>query len=100
MERDGGGKASQTASQCHSRCKKEHIMNMDLTDADEEAIVDFVKNDKTHNTFKDKAREDCLWERFAGSRNLSVKVCKIWFESQRTCYGKVTKFKSGQVPKK
>ena len=31
--------------------------------------------------------------RFASSRNLSVKVCKTWFESQRTCYRKLNQFR-------
>ena len=40
-------------------------MKIDLTDSDEEAIVDFVKDpeelyDKTSEYFKDKAREECL----------------------------------------
>ena len=30
---------------------------------------------------------------------MSVKPCKTWFETQRTCYGKLTQSKSGQVPK-
>ena len=59
------------------------------------AIVDFVKDHKelygnTNKNFKDKARKDCLLERFASSRNLSVKVSKTWFESKRTHYGKLT----------
>ena len=57
---------------------------MHLTDSDEEANVDFVKDhetlyDKTSKHFKDKARKECLWESFASSRKLSVKVCKTWF---------------------
>ena len=28
-----------------------------------------------------------------------VKVCKTWFESQRTHYGKLSQSKSGQAPK-
>ena len=57
------------------------MANTYLTDSDEEAIVDFVKdlkekNDKTNEHFKDKARKGCLWEQFANSRKLSVKVCK------------------------
>ena len=44
-----------------------------LTDSDKDGIVDFVKDheelyDKTHEKFKDKARKDCLWERFVISR--------------------------------
>ena len=55
--------------------------------------------DKPNEHFKDKARQDCLWERFTSSHKLSVKVCKTWFESQRTRYGKLTQFKSDQAPK-
>ena len=55
--------------------------------------------DKTSEHFKDKARKECLWERFNNSRKLSVKVCKTWIESQRTCYGQWTQSKSGQVTK-
>ena len=86
------------------RHKKGNMSNIYLTDSDAEAIVDFVKDhkelyDKTNEHFKDKARKDCLWERFANSCKLSVKVCKTWFESQRTCYSKFTQSKSGQAPK-
>ena len=55
------------------------MTNIYLTDSDEEAIVDLVKEhdelyDKTNEHFKDKARKECLWEQFANSRKLSVKV--------------------------
>ena len=55
-----------------------------LLDSDEEATVDFVKDleqlyVKTHNKFTDKARKDCLWERFTSSRNISLEVCQTWF---------------------
>ena len=45
--------------------------------------MDFVKDheelyDKTNTHFKDKAREDCLRERFENSSKLSVKVSKTW----------------------
>ena len=46
MESEGGGKASQTATQCQSRPKNGHTANIYLTDSDEEAIVDFVKDHK------------------------------------------------------
>ena len=66
--------------------------------------MDFVKDhkelyDKTSDHFKDKARKVFLWEQFTKSRKLSVKVCKTWFDSQRTCYGKLMQSKSGQAPK-
>ena len=75
-----------------------------LTDLDKEGIVDFVKDlqdfyDKTNEHFKDKARKDCLQERVASCCNLSEKVCKTWFESQRTQYEKLIQSKSGQAPK-
>ena len=54
--------------------------------------------DKINEHFKDKARKECLWERFANSHKLSVKVYKTWFKSQRTPYGQ-TQSKSGQAPK-
>ena len=74
-----------------SRYKKGYMTNIYRTDLDEEAIVDFVKDhkelyDKTNELFKDKARKECLREWFANSRKLSVKVCKTWFELQRTRY--------------
>ena len=70
------------------------MRNTCLTDSDEEAIVDFVKDneelyDKANKHFKDKVKKDCLWERFTSSSKLSVKVCKTWFESKRTRYGKL-----------
>ena len=73
-----------------------------LSDSNEEAIVDFVKQhkelyDKTHAKFKDKQRKERLWETVAASRNLSVNTVKKWFETQRTRYGKVTYTKSGQT---
>ena len=62
------------------------MTNIYLTDSNEEAIVDFVKDheelyDKTNEHFQDKARKECLWEIFASSCKLSVKVCKTLFES-------------------
>ena len=66
MDTECGGEGSQTSTKCQSRCKKGHIVNIYLTDLDEEAIVDFVNDheelcDKTHRKFKDKATKDCLW---------------------------------------
>ena len=58
-----------------------HMTYIYLTDLDEEAIVDFMKDneelyDKTNEHFKDKVRKECLWEHFSNSHKLSVKVCK------------------------
>ena len=80
------------------------MTNIYLTDWDEEAIVDFVKDHKelytkTNGHFKDKARKECIWERFTKSAKLSVKVCQTWFKSQRTRYGKLMQSKSAQTMK-
>ena len=74
-----------TSQSSHSRYMKGHMTKIYLTDSDDKAIVNFVKvhkelYDKTNDHFKDKAREECLRERFANSRNLSVKACKTLFE--------------------
>ena len=42
---------------------------------------------------KDNTRKDCLWERFASSHKVSVKVCKTWLIFHQT------KSKSGQATK-
>ena len=81
------------------------MTNIYLTDSDEEAIVDFVKDhvdlyDKTNEHFKDKARKECLWEQYDDCRKLSVKVCKTWFDLERIHYAKLMQLKSGQAPKK
>ena len=65
------------------------MTNLYLTDSDKEAIVDFVKDhkdlyEKTSEPFKDKERKQCFWKEFAKSRKLSVQVCKILFDLQRT----------------
>ena len=65
-----------------------------LSDSDEEAIVEFVKQheelyNKAHDKFKDKQRKEGLWERLAASKNLSVNTIKEWFETQCTRYGKL-----------
>ena len=56
------------------------MTNIYLTDSDEEAIVDIVKDhkelyDKTSEHFKDNAMKEFLWEQFTKSRKLSVEVC-------------------------
>ena len=76
-----------------------------LSDSDEEAIVEFIKQhkelyDKTHAKFKDKQRKEGPWETVAATRNLSVITVKKWFETQRTRQGKITQTKSGQAAAK
>ena len=71
-----------------------------LSDSDEKAIVEFVKQHKElydKTKFKDKQRREGLWERLAASRNLSVNTVKKWFETR---YGKLTQTKSGQAAEK
>ena len=101
MNTEAGGETG--ISQSQSRHKKGHVTNIYLTDSDEEAIMDFVKDheelyNNTNEHFKDKARKECLWKRFTSSRKISVKVCKTWFDSQRTCYRKLTQYKSIKAP--
>ena len=55
------------------------MTNIYLADSDEEAIVDFVKDhkelyDKTNKHFKEKARRECSWKRFAKQ---PLAVCQI-----------------------
>ena len=76
-----------------------------LSDSDEEAIVEFIKQqeelyDKTNDRFKDKQKKERLWELLAATRNLPIKTVKKWFETQRTRYGKLTQTKSGQAAEK
>ena len=75
------------AGPSQSLYKKRHMI---LTDSDKEAIVAFVKEqetlyDKTSGHFKDKARKEYIWEQFAKSRKLSIKMCKTRFDLQKTC---------------
>ena len=94
-----GGDVSRITTQCQSRHKKGHKTTVYLSDVDGDAIAESVRGheelyDKTHKKFKDKAQNNCPWERFSSSLNLSVKVCKTWFESQKTCYRKLTQSKN------
>ena len=73
-----------------------------LSDSDEEAIAEFIKQhkelyDKTQAKFKDKQRKEGLWETVVASRNLSVNTVKKWFKAQCKRYGKLTHTKLGQA---
>ena len=88
-----------------SRQKKGQMKSIFLSDSDEEAIVEFVKQhrelyDKTKDSFKDKQKKERLWEQLASTRNLPIKTVKKWFESQRTRYSKLTETKSGRAAEK
>ena len=88
-----------------SRRKKGQMKSIFLSDSDEEAIVEFVKQhkelyDKTNDSFKDKQKKERLWESLAATRNLPVRTVKKWFETQCTRYGKLTQTKSGQAAEK
>ena len=98
-----GRKATTNSHRC--RQKKGQMKFIFLSDSDEEAIVEFIKQheelcNKTHDKFKDKQRKEGLWERVAASRNLSVNIVKNWFETQCTRYCKLTQTKSGQAAEK
>ena len=84
-----------------SRQNKGQLKSIFLSDSDEEAIVEFVKQheelyDKTNDSFKDKQKKERLWEQLAATRNLPIKTVTKWFETQHTRYGKLTQTKSGQ----
>ena len=88
-----------------SRQKKGQMESIFLSNSDEEAIVEFVKQHdelyhKTNNSFKDKQKKERLEKSLAATRNLPVKTVKKWFETQCTRYGKLTQTKSGQAAEK
>ena len=88
-----------------SRQKKGQMKSIFLSDSDEEAIVEFIKQhkelyDKTNDSFKDKQKKERLWEQLASTRNLPIKTVKKFFETQCTRYGKLTQTKSGQAAEK
>ena len=79
-----------------SRQKKGQMKSIFLSDSDEEAIVEFVKQheelyDKTNDSFNDKQKKERLWEQLAATRNLPVntvkKCCAAYTDShRRACY--------------
>ena len=61
-----------------SRQKKVQMKSIFLSNSDEEAIVEFVKQneelyDKNNDSFKDKQKKEGLWEQLAATRNLPCK---------------------------
>ena len=93
------------AESTQSRQKKGQMKSIFLSDSDEDAIVEFVKQheelyDKTNNSFKDKQKKERLWEQLAATTHLPIETVKKWFETHRTRYGKLTQTKSGQAAEK
>ena len=73
-----------------SRQKNGQMKSIFLSDSDEEATVECVKQNaelyaKTHAKFKDKHRKEGLWERLTG-----IYLSTLWFKTQCTRYGKHT----------
>ena len=84
-----------------SRQKKGQMKPIFLSDLDEDAIVEFVKqHEELYDKTKDKQKKERLWELLAATKNLPFKTVKKWFETQRTRYGKLTQTKSGQAAEK
>ena len=71
-EEERGEKRARTdmdtdAESTQSRQKKGQMKSIFLSDSDDEAIIEFVKQhkelyDKTNDSFKDKQKKERLWE--------------------------------------
>ena len=55
--------------------------------------------DKEHGRFHDRHRKEALWAEISAELKLQPFDVRRWFESQRTCYGKLSKLQSGQAPR-
>ena len=71
---------------------------------EEHVIVEFVKQhpelyNKEHGRFHDRQRKEALWAEISAELKLQPFDVRRWFESQRTCYGKLSKQQSGQAPR-
>ena len=65
-----------------SRQKQGQMKSIFLSDSDEEAIVEFIKQhkelyDKSNDSFKDKQKKEGLWEQLTATRNLPVKTVNL-----------------------
>ena len=90
-------------SECHSAAKRARVCAT-FTDSQENAIVEFVKEhpelyDKEHGRFHDRHRKEALWAEISAELKLQPFDVRMWFESQRTRYGKLSKLQSGQAPR-
>ena len=55
--------------------------------------------DKEHGRFQSRHRKEALWAEISAELKLHPFDVRRWFESQRTCYGKLSKLQSGQAPR-
>ena len=55
--------------------------------------------DKEHARFHDRQKKEALWAEMSAELKLQPFDVRRWFESQRTCYGKLSKLQSGQAPR-
>ena len=90
-------------SECHSASKRARVCAT-FTDSQENAIVEFLKEhpelyDKEHGRFHNRRRKEALWAEISAELKLQPFDVRRWFESQRTCYGKLSKQQSGQAPR-
>ena len=90
-------------SESHSAAKSARVCST-FTDSQETAIVEFVKEhpelyDKDHARFHDRQKKEALWAEISAELKLQPFDVGRWFESQRTCYGKLSKLQSGQAPR-
>ena len=53
--------------------------------------------DKEHGHFHNRQKMDALWAEISAELKLQPFNVRRWFESQRTCYGKLSKQQSGQA---
>ena len=90
-------------SECHSAAKRARVCAT-FTDSQEHANVEFVKQhpelyDKENERFHDRQRKEALWAEISAELKLQPFDVRRWFESQRTCFGKLSKQQSGQAPR-
>ena len=87
----------------HSAAKRARVCST-FTDSQQTAIVESVKEhpelyDKEHARFHDRQKKEALWAVISAELKLQPFDVRKWFESQRTCYGKLSKLQCGQAPR-